>query len=270
MSRRRSFTSALLAVLILVAGAARGEKNPAPRCDEQPGNIGYLGISSIYETSGDTGELRVTKVTPGAPAARAGLSPGDVIVAIDGHPLPADRFEFAYVARNRRRGEVLRYTVRRDDVALEREVELAAPPDGWQERYLRNLEHQEIERRKEGRERLARLSAKGPIELTFQRAGDCRFEARTAGAAISLPLTLAAGLRIVPLLDRLHPEDSFTLEVHVSGNTMRIDSVRMPTYLSKRDIQKAIQETARNDEAHFQKPGLWLPHGTLVATTMEV
>lgn len=242
-------TSLLLVAILCAGGLASAEKAGPPACDERTGSIGYLGTSSVYEATDGNGAFRLTKVTPGAPAARAGLKPGDVVVAIDGHPLPADRFEFAFAARYRRPGDVIRHTVRRGDETLSLDVTLAEPPDGWEEGYLRSLQHQETERRGEGRERLGRLN--GPSEVTFRRDLRCRFVAEHDGRPMPNPLTLAAGLRIVPLLERLHPGDSVSLEVHVSGNSLRLDVADFPSYLTKRDLNAAVQETVQRDQAHF-------------------
>lgn len=247
-----------LSILLLAALAlafpflAQAAESPHPGCQLRPGSIGYMGTSSAYEQQNGNGQMRLTRVAPGAPAAAAGLREHDVVIAIDDRPLPPDRFDFAHAARAQRPGDVLRHTVRRGDESLMIAVTLGEPPVGWEESYLRNLEHQEIQLRGEGQERLARLSANGPIELTFLRDQDCRFDASTAGSSIPRPLTLAAGLRIVPLLEQLRRDDSLTVEVRVSGNTIRIDPARFPSYLSKKDMAKAIQETVRRDEAHFQ------------------
>lgn len=46
----------------------------------------FPGIGVMVEVDDPTGKLTVLVPTPGSPAAKAGLRPGDVIEAIDGHP----------------------------------------------------------------------------------------------------------------------------------------------------------------------------------------
>lgn len=232
--------------LSLPSAAAPG----APRC-EAPGKIGYLGLSTVFELESGQGRMRVTRVTPGSPADRAGFVAGDLVVAIDGRRLPyADRLELAFTARSRRPGEAHRYTVRRDDRTLNLQTELAEPTETWEAELQRGLQHQEMERRSEGLRRLERLSAQGPVDITFRRDRDCLVHAEVDGRPASLPLTLAAGLRVVPLLARLRTDDSLTLEAHVVGNTIRVEPVSLPTYLGKRDVTRAIQESVQRDQEH--------------------
>jgi predicted metalloprotease with PDZ domain len=68
------------------AGLAFG---PAPKPKEAEGSEpGYLGI----ETANDGGRLRIREVLDGGPARRAGLSPGDELVALDGAKVLYDGF----------------------------------------------------------------------------------------------------------------------------------------------------------------------------------
>jgi putative serine protease PepD len=61
-------------------------------------------------------------IVPGGPAERAGLEPGDVIVAIDGKPV-ADSSELIVAIRSHSPGETITLTVRRD--GDERSVKVA-------------------------------------------------------------------------------------------------------------------------------------------------
>lgn len=233
-------------------GSVAAAEAPAPRCQERPGQVGYLGFSSRYEVEDGAGEVRVLSVTPGSPADRAGFAAGDSIVAIEGRPfLDADKLEHGLAARARRPGDVHRYTVRREDRVSIIEVVLEEPPEGWRETFFSYLQHQEMEVREEGHRRLDRLSARGPVELTFRRGRDCRFLGVVEGKPASLPLTLAAALRVIPVLERLRAGDSLTLRVQVSGNVVRADPVDLPSYLEPRDVLKAIQETAQRDRDHY-------------------
>jgi predicted metalloprotease with PDZ domain len=69
------------------AGLAFGPK-PKPR-DEESAEPGYLGV----RLENATGWARIRHVLAGTPGRRAGLSPGDEIVAVNGHKVTFDRFE---------------------------------------------------------------------------------------------------------------------------------------------------------------------------------
>lgn len=239
----------LVALCAVCAASVAGASDPpASRCHERPGKIGYLGTSSVYEVEGERGRLRLTSIEPGSPAARAGLEAGDVVVAIDGRALRfGDRFEFAHAARARRPGDLLRYTVQRGEEQRTLRAKLAEPPLGWEQEYVRDLARQETALRAEGDARLQRLSARGPIEISFHRDRWCLLRSEADGRPASLPLTLAAALRVVPLLERLRPGDTLKLEVHASGNALRVEPASLPAYLTRRDVVKAIQDTVRRD-----------------------
>lgn len=245
--------SAPLLLLVVIGGlpVATASEAPSP-CRERPGSIGYLGTSSVYELEQGRGRIRLTEVRPASPADSAGLRAGDVVVAIDDQPLRyADRFEFAHAAAARRPGDVVRHTVMRGDEQRTIRVVLSQPPPGWEDAYRRDLHHQEMERRAEGRERLERLSANGPAQLTFLRDRDCLFRAEAKGRPLQSPLALAAGLRVVPVLRRLHAGDSLTFEVHVSGSAIRVEPSHLPSYVTKRDVVQAIEETVQRDHDHY-------------------
>jgi hypothetical protein len=63
----------------------------------------------LEEPEGSPGTVMISEVVPGLPGEEAGLRHGDVVLAIDGHPVMA-RFE---------PGDVLRYDVERNDRRLE-------------------------------------------------------------------------------------------------------------------------------------------------------
>jgi predicted metalloprotease with PDZ domain len=71
------------------AGLSFGPASKPKETDEA--EPGYLGI----ETANDGGRLRVREVLDGGPARRAGLSPGDEIVALDGAKVLYDGFSDA-------------------------------------------------------------------------------------------------------------------------------------------------------------------------------
>ena len=84
----------------------------------------YLGVS----TGEASGGAVVREVTPGAPAASAGLQPGDVIVAIGGEQV-AGPDDVAAAIQDRRPGESIEVEVRRDGALQTFDVELTARPE---------------------------------------------------------------------------------------------------------------------------------------------
>jgi len=64
-------------------------------------------------------------ITPGGPAEKAGVRPGDVIVAVDGRPV-AEPDELIVAIRSRAVGETVTLTIRRDGGEREVKVTLAA------------------------------------------------------------------------------------------------------------------------------------------------
>lgn len=72
--------------------------------------------------------VRVTTVSPGSPAARAGVRPGDVLVALDGKPL-ADPGALAYRLATTEAPATARLDLRRDGRPLSLEVALVPPPE---------------------------------------------------------------------------------------------------------------------------------------------
>ena len=111
----------------------------------------YLGISSLDQISLDdinalglkqhTGAY-VTTVVPGGPAAKAGiiagtkdiglrsglLSGGDLIIAVDGHPVKIFNDLLSYLVNNKAPGDTITVTVLRGDEQLDFEVTLGKRP----------------------------------------------------------------------------------------------------------------------------------------------
>lgn len=78
---RRFAFLAVLPILAAVASAQVGDGSPSSGAGEQAdaiGGFGYLGV--LLAPGGDSGAV-VTGVMPGGPAERAGLRPGDVLIA---------------------------------------------------------------------------------------------------------------------------------------------------------------------------------------------
>jgi membrane-associated protease RseP (regulator of RpoE activity) len=208
-------------------------------------------MRGVYELQGEVGRLELFEVVPDTPAARAGLVEGDVIVAIDDLPLTyQDEFERAHAMETHRAGDVLDLSVVRDQGLVTLSVKLVDPPSEWEERFVHWLRHREIDEAASGWALLERLSQRGAIEITFSRDGSCRLRAEAGGVRIPTPLSAAAALRLLPLLQRLRPGDSLTLRTMISGNTLSVDAVKLPAYLGKRDLVRAAQETRRRLEGH--------------------
>lgn len=82
MRRARQLLAALLLGCgLLVAALAAGAENAS--------RLGSVGLQVVPTA---TGELVVLQVPPGAPAARADIKPGDLIVQIDDFPLAGSDF----------------------------------------------------------------------------------------------------------------------------------------------------------------------------------
>jgi putative serine protease PepD len=71
--------------------------------------------------------LRGQAVTPGGPADKAGIKPGDIVIAIDGRPVTSP-VELVVAVRAKAVGETVRLTVRRGGKTLTLAVTLAAAP----------------------------------------------------------------------------------------------------------------------------------------------
>lgn len=90
-----------------------------------PASAGWMGIDgSLVTTVGVRPVLIVRTVAPASPAARAGLAPGDTLIALDGTPPTLARFRA--LRTELRAGDRLELTVRRGSAARTVSV-LAAP-----------------------------------------------------------------------------------------------------------------------------------------------
>jgi serine protease Do len=91
---------------------------------------GWLGIGVLpLEKAGLAHGALVADVWPGSPAAKAGLAPGDVLLAIDGAPIDArifDEIPLIYQAiAERKPGSLVRFDVQRQGAPRKVEIELA-------------------------------------------------------------------------------------------------------------------------------------------------
>ena len=87
---------------------------------------GRLGVSSLVQA----GRCELSAVQPGAAAARAGLRPGDVVVAIDGEPVDSFAALTARVARHGP-GEVVRLAVHRGGGGEVERLDVDVRLDAW-------------------------------------------------------------------------------------------------------------------------------------------
>lgn len=110
MSTRKIAICAGALLALGVAGEAAAQRAPEARSRAvvELTRRGWIGIT--YSTSGTSGRMAVTDVTPGSPAAGAGLTVGDTIVRWDGDANP----EQAAFRTPVQPGDTLRLRVRRD------------------------------------------------------------------------------------------------------------------------------------------------------------
>ncbi|TGJ95161.1 2-alkenal reductase, partial [Actinotalea fermentans ATCC 43279 = JCM 9966 = DSM 3133] len=91
----------------------------------------FLGVSMTDATATADGVTRrgaeVRSVSDGSPAAEAGITTGDVIVAIDGNPVSGAESLTGFV-RERATGDVAKVTLVRDGKTVDVDVTLAAKP----------------------------------------------------------------------------------------------------------------------------------------------
>ncbi|MEM7202496.1 MAG: PDZ domain-containing protein [Planctomycetota bacterium] len=154
----RSVAAALVATTALVA--------PAPA-------QGWLGVML------DPGAARLTvaEVLPDSPAARAGLRPRDVVVAVDGHAL-ADLDDLAVALASRDPGARVAVQIERAEKAMERRVVLGVVPIGGA--AARAAVHRAVIRRRlglqvvlrDGHPVIARMDPGGPAAGSGLRIGD--------------------------------------------------------------------------------------------------
>jgi len=71
--------------------------------------------------------VKFSDVTPGSPAAKAGLKGGDIMVEFDGKPIQ-NLYDFTYALRAKKPGDEVKVKVMRDGQAVEQNVLLTARP----------------------------------------------------------------------------------------------------------------------------------------------
>jgi len=99
-------TTLLAAPLLLLAAAAHA------------GERGYLGISFSIDGEGfflnpTLKSVKLDKVKPGSPAAKAGLEPGDLVVEIEGHQVAGSKASELKPYMEREVGQVVHLAVQK-------------------------------------------------------------------------------------------------------------------------------------------------------------
>lgn len=107
----------------------KGEVIGQPRQDRGPGRGRFRGPPPVFGALPDpeAGVPRIQAVTPGSPAARAGIQRGDVILRIDGRDIRSPQALDRRIRYRYRIGDRIRVEVRRDRKELQFEVTLVAP-----------------------------------------------------------------------------------------------------------------------------------------------
>ena len=106
--------------VIPVIGELRSVANGEPRRE------GYLGVGLTGRSDGGRGAV-INDVTPGSPAARAGLRAGDVVIAADGSPVDGQP-AFVAAIRDKSPGDSIDIQVLRDGRRLTVTATLAERP----------------------------------------------------------------------------------------------------------------------------------------------
>jgi C-terminal processing protease CtpA/Prc len=124
----RGFFGHWAALLVLLAALAYGL--PAAAAER-----GWFGIGVNIDAEGDAASRVVRTVTiqtvaPDSPAAKAGLSPGDVILEADSAPLPGMKMSDLRQAMGKAVGETLHLKVRREGTVRVVALTAVAPPPG--------------------------------------------------------------------------------------------------------------------------------------------
>jgi C-terminal processing protease CtpA/Prc len=93
---------------------------------------GYFGIGVSVDGEGfflnpTVKSIKVEKVTPNSPAAKAGISPGDLLVEIEGHPVPGTKADVLKPYMQREVGQSTRLLVKKTSGEVVSLVLVAAP-----------------------------------------------------------------------------------------------------------------------------------------------
>lgn len=118
---RSAFTIVTLCLLMTLAGTALAG-NPEKKCDQDAQDcLNHLAAKiqskpwlGVEMEKTDAGWLKVTAVIPDSPAAAAGFKAGDVVLAINGVALNADKEEMIKVKKSLAPGKAATYVVKRE------------------------------------------------------------------------------------------------------------------------------------------------------------
>jgi C-terminal processing protease CtpA/Prc len=93
---------------------------------------GYFGISVSVDGEGfflnpTLKSIRIEKVVPNSPAAKAGITPGDFLIEIEGHPVPGTKADVLKPYMQREVGQTTRLLVKKSSGEVVSLVLVAAP-----------------------------------------------------------------------------------------------------------------------------------------------
>ena len=96
------------------------------------GDSGYFGISVSVDGEGfflnpTLKAIRIEKVVPNSPAAKAGITPGDFLIEIEGHPVPGTKADVLKPYMQRKVGQSTRLLVKKTSGEVVSLVLVAAP-----------------------------------------------------------------------------------------------------------------------------------------------
>jgi serine protease Do len=122
------------AVAVGVVGVATRKPNPNEFLREPPPKgSGYLGVF----LSEKPGSATIGRLEPGGPAAKAGLKPGDAVLAVEGRKIPSTERLIA-VIKALKSGSTVTLTIKRGDKEQELKVKLGERPmdRGWMQNTM--------------------------------------------------------------------------------------------------------------------------------------
>jgi len=93
---------------------------------------GYFGLSVSVDGEGfflnpTLKAIRIEKVVPNSPAAKAGITPGDFLIEIEGHPVPGTKADVLKPYMQREVGQSTRLLVKKTSGEVVSLVLVAAP-----------------------------------------------------------------------------------------------------------------------------------------------
>jgi len=142
--RRARSAGVAVALACLMIPAARAADRPPCSPDDREcieslaarlKASGWVGV--VLEREKPTDDFTVSTVIPDSPAEKAGIRPGDILVAINGVKVSEIKDErLSSTCKDRKPGDSVTYTIRRDDADRELNMTLAPMPAKVLARYL--------------------------------------------------------------------------------------------------------------------------------------